>query len=102
MKKLEFIASIRNELLRKKVLHSISDECLLEAIQEIAKNYNVIKKKLNNKSKKLMKGKNERNIIALANKISINKRKKLTNQAGGWLPLIIPTVASILTSLIAK
>ncbi len=31
-----------------------------------------------------------------------SKRKKLVGQSGGFLPILIPTVASILTTLLAK
>ena len=107
MNKLIFLNSVKDEKLRKKIMQSISDDCLFDGIHEIAKNYHTrIKPKLSNKIKKLMKGKNEKNISKYLNKSAKLKSKKskklLMVQSGGWLPLIIPTVASILTSLIKE
>ena len=107
MDKFLFLISIKDEKLRKSVLKTISDDCLFKGLQEIAKNYHTtIKPKLNAKFKKVMKGKNEKNINAFLNKSkkfkSFKSKKKLMTQSGGWLPFIIPTVASIITSLINK
>ena len=99
MDKLIFLNSIKDDKLRKSVLLTISDDCLFNSLQEIAKNYHsIIKPKLSIKNKKLMKGKNEKNIFSYINKSKKFKtkisKKKLMLQSGGWLPIIIPTVAS--------
>ena len=103
MNKLVFIASIKNDLLRKKILMSLSDECLYDALQEIANNYKNKTIKLNPKTRSKLKGTKEKNILAfLKKKLNKKDKYKLIKQSGGWLPVIIPAVASILSSLIGN
>jgi hypothetical protein len=88
--------------LRKKVISEVFDDCLYKALNEISVNTVAGKIPLNNQQKKLLR-KHKITIKKLAcytkNK---NRRKKLVLQSGGFLPILIPTVASILTSLLTK
>lgn len=100
MNKLNFLASIKNDTLRKKILKSISDECLFKAINEIAKNYNTGNIKIHPIKRNKMK-KFDRLIKKLGNdKIKKSTRRRLMLQSGGFLPILIPALTSILTSLI--
>ena len=98
--KLKFIASVKNDFLRKKLLQSMSDECLFKALNEIAINYSKGNIKLTSNQKRRMR-KHEKLIRKLSRKNNKSSYKKsLIKQSGGFLPIILPAVASILTSLI--
>lgn len=100
IEKLKFIAQIKNPLLRKKLLTQISDNCTYQALHEIAVNTVKGKVKLsNNQKRKLNKYKKLLHALSKPTK-DLKKKKKLTIQSGGFLPILIPTVASIITSLI--
>ena len=98
--KLKFISSVKSESLRKKLLESMSDECLFKALNEIAINYSKGNIKLNPHQKRKMR-KYEPIIRRLSRKNNKNSiKKRLIKQSGGFLPIILPAIASILTSLI--
>ena len=100
MNKLQFIASIKDDKLRQKILMTMSDDCIYRALAEISTNAlnnnikltNIQRKKLNKYKRVFNKFSNKVN-----NKIT---KKKLIKQSGVWLPILIPVVASLLTSLI--
>jgi hypothetical protein len=102
IQKLIIISKIKNQSLRKKVLLNLYDECLYKALYEVA--VNTVSKNVPLKKKdKLLLRKHKLKIQKLAcftrNK---QKRKSLISQSGGFLPILIPTIASILTSLITQ
>jgi len=102
MNKLKMIASIKDEKTRKNVLSKISDDCLYKALHEIAVNTVAQKVPLSAKLKKSLR-KHKIKIKKLSCKTNNKKkRKKLVIQSGGFLPILIPAVASIITSLIAS
>jgi hypothetical protein len=102
MNKLKVISLIKNETVRKKVLNDLYDNCLYKALNEIATNTVNKKVSLNSKQKQSLK-KYKTNIHKLSTFTkSKRKRKNLVVQSGGFLPFIIPAVASILTSLLTK
>ena len=102
IEKLLIISKIKDPNLRKKVLVEVSDDCLYKALKEIAINTVGNKVPLTKVIKNQLK-KYRKNIIDLSkntqNKI---KRKKLVVQSGGFLPILIPAIASIITTLLAK
>src|SRR5258708_11319180 len=102
MQQLQFIAKIKDSDLRKKVLKNVADDCLYSALNEIA--LNTVNKKvplsaIDKKSLRKHRVKIQNLACFTKNK---KKRKRLVVQSGGILPFIIPTIASILTSLIAN
>jgi hypothetical protein len=100
--RLRFIASIKNPGLRKKILVSTHDDCLYFALNEIA--LNTIKgnmKLQTQQKKKLHKYKRLLKNLSLKTNNRV-KRRKLVSQSGGFLPILIPTLASILTTLITN
>lgn len=98
--KLKFVASVKNPLLRTKLLSELSDDNLFKALNEIAINYFKGNINLNSKQKRQIK-KYNRLLKRLTNKNS-NKsiKKRLIKQSGGFLPILLPTLASIVTALI--
>jgi hypothetical protein len=101
MEKLKIISKIKDPRLRKKILIEIADDCLYKALNEIA--VNTISKKVPlNRATKTKLRKYKTHIKALASKTK-NKRlqKKLVVQSGGFLPLLVPAVASILGSVLS-
>jgi len=100
--KLSFIASIRNPNLRSKILSDIANDDLYKALNEIALNYQNGNIVLNSKQKNQIK-KYKRLLQRLTIKSNNSTvKKKLIQQSGGFLPILIPTIASIITSLIAS
>lgn len=100
IEKLKLISKISDPKLRKKVLLNLYDECLYKALHEVAVNTVKSKVPLSTKQKKqLIKYKINIQKLACPTKIK-NKRKRLVLQSGGFLPILIPAIASILTSLI--
>src|SRR5258708_39696140 len=102
MQQLQVIAKIKDSELRKKVLKNFADDCLYKALNEIALNTVNKKVPLSAKDKKsLHKHSIKIKKLACFTKDK-KKRKRLVVQSGGILPILIPTIASILTSLIAN
>jgi hypothetical protein len=100
--KLKVISVIKNEKTRKKVLQDLFDNCLYEALNEIATNTVNQKVPLSLKQKQsLRRHKLKLQKLAHFTK-NKTKRKKLTIQSGGYLQFIIPAVASVLTSFLKK
>ena len=90
---------------RKLILNDLGgDQTAYDALHEMA--YNTIKG--NVKLKKSHKRKLKRHdkvlkkFCCLKNKKSLKKRKQLLIQSGGFLPILIPAVASLLTSILSK
>ena len=101
MEKLKIIAKIRDSRLRKKILSEIADQCLYKALNEIAVN-TVSRKVPLNRATKISLRKYKTHINSLARKTS-NRRlqKKLVVQSGGFLPVLIPAITSILGSILS-
>src|SRR5882757_2590978 len=96
IEKLKFIASVKDEKLRKKLLVTLSDNCLYNALNEIAINTVKGNVKLSKKeTKKLKKFKFQIKKLSCKTNDS-RKKKKLIIQSGGFLPILIPAVASII------
>ncbi len=88
---------------RKIVLNDLSeDQTVYDALSEIA--HNTIKGNVKLKKSQSKKLKHHSNVLkqlcCLKNKKNIQKRKKLVVQSGGFLPILIPSIAALLGSLI--
>ena len=81
-----------------------ADETVYKALSEIATNQKKGNIKLDNKqTKKLNRhSKTLKNLCCKKDKLSLKKRKKLVVQSGGFLPILIPTVAAILGSILNR
>lgn len=101
LKKLEVVSNVKSVKLRKKLLKEIScDENVFKALQEIVINTINQNVPLDNKTKKkLRKYKKEFQAFTKVVK-SKQKKKKLIQQSGGFLPAIIPAVLSILSAIV--
>lgn len=100
IEKLKIVSKIKDQTLRKKVLAEIADPCLYKALKEIAVN-TVAKKVPLSKTTKNRLEKFEKQILDLTkNTNSSKQRKKLIVQAGGFLPILIPSILSVLTTLL--
>ena len=100
--KLVLISKIKNIETRKKLITEIFDDCLYKAINEISINTVSGKVPLNKKQKSLLR-KHKLILKKLSCGIkSKSKRKKLVVQSGGIWPILIPAVASVLTTLLTK
>jgi len=102
LEKLVLVSKIKNLELRKKVIAEIFDDCLYKALNEISINTVSGKVPLNKKQKGSLK-----KYKILIKKLSCDiknksKRKKLVVQSGGFWPVLIPAVASVLTTLLTK
>src|SRR5882757_1773832 len=95
--------STLNETKRKNVLSQIGkDETIYNALREIAHNTIKGNVKLNNTQKqKLQRHKKTLKSLCLKCKCA-KRRQKLVVQSGGFLPFLIPAVASLVSSIIAK
>jgi hypothetical protein len=101
MEKLKIISKIKDSRLRKKILSELADDCIYKALHEIA--INTVNKKvpLSTDVKKSLK-KYKSHIQELTKRTSNrSKRKRLVVQSGGFLPLLIPAVASVLGSVLS-
>src|SRR5277367_3373350 len=103
MQKLIIISKIKNPSIRKKVLLSLYDECLYKAFYEIAANTVSKNIPLKRREKNLLK-KHKIILQKLACYTKSKKRRKtlVAQSGGGFLSILIPAIASIITSLIAK
>lgn len=101
LKELYLIANIKKLRVRQEVLKDISDnECIYNALKEIAVNTVNRKIKLNPKQRrKLQKSAFIINEFSKSQK-SRKKKRKLVVQTGGALPILIPAVIALLTNLI--
>jgi len=100
--KLVLVSKLKNGETRKKVIGEIFDDCLYKALNEIS--INAINGKVPfNKKQKILLRKHKILIKKLScNTKSKSKRKKLVVQSGGIWPVLIPAVASVITTLLAK
>jgi len=100
---LELIAKIKNAKTRNAVLKDFSANMkIYEALREIARN--VIKRNvpLNSSQKKKLR-RYKKVIISLSNsKNSKRKKRKLVEQSGGFLPILIPIITGILGEVIGN
>ena len=95
--------STLNEAKRKKVLSDIGqDPTIYHALREIAHNTIKGNVKLNNNQKLKLKRHNKTLKALCVNCKCAKKRKKLVVQSGGFLPLLIPAVAGLISSIISK
>ena len=99
---LNIIAKMNNTN-RKRILSEVGgDDIIYKALKEIA--HNTIKGNVKlNKSQKAKLKTHSRTLKGLctSNKC-LKRRKKLVEQIGGFLPILIPAVASLISSLVAK
>lgn len=100
---LQFIAKIKNRKVRDGILRQWSDDDqFFKVLKEIVEN--AMKKNLPlkaNQKKSLRKYKST--LIQFINpKIPKRKRKQLVSQSGGFLPMLIPAVASFLATALIK
>lgn len=102
LKHLKLISSISNSKKRNAKLKTFADNpSFYEALSEIARNTINMNIPLKNNQKRKLR-KHSKIIKELSQKRKRSKpiRKKLINQSGGFLPILIPTVISILGELI--
>jgi len=90
---------------RKRILTDLSgDQTAYDAIHEIA--FNTIKGNVKLKKSQKAKLKKHQKVLkkfcCLKSKKNIKKRLQLLIQSGGFLPILIPAVAAILTSILNK
>ena len=99
---MKIISKIRDAQLRKRILSEIADDCLYKALHEIA--VNTVKRNVPlSRPAKISLRKYKLHIQNLARKTKNKKlRKRLVIQSGGFLPILIPAVASILGALLNK
>ena len=101
---LRFLASVRNSDLRRKILLEKSDnEQLLRALKEIA--VNVVHRNLpldkSQKVKLQRQGKALKKLASIDPK-SKRRKQKLIKQTGGFLPILIPSLISVLSSIASQ
>ncbi|RWS26470.1 hypothetical protein B4U80_02434 [Leptotrombidium deliense] len=97
---LRYQTRIKKAKVRKAVLDDKCNDCLYNAIHEIT--FNAVRNKIplnSNKIRQLRKSKNL--ILRTSKKVKGKKlRKQLVSQSGGYLHILIPTVAAIIGSLV--
>ena len=99
---LKVIAKLSNAN-RKKVLSEVGgDEILYKALREIAHNTIKGNVKLNKYQKAKLKPYSRTLEELCTSTKCLKRRKKLVVQSGGFLPILIPAVASLIASLVAK
>lgn len=98
---LKIASMIKSKKLRTAFLHDQykADPLLYKAIKEVM--LNIVNKnvKLTDKEKKQL-ARYKHDILNIVKDKSVSRRKKYITQSGGYLPIIIPAVVSLLTSLI--
>jgi len=102
---LRLISQIKNEKKRKVLMKEIcEDETIYKALSEIAKNQIKGNIKLDKKQSKKLKRHSKllKKLCLKKDKITLKKRKNLVVQSGGFLPLLLPTVALILGSILNR
>jgi len=101
MEKLKIISKIRDVRLRKRILSEIADDCLYKALHEIA--INTVNRKVPlSRPAKISLRKYKSHIQSLTRDTNNKKqRKRLVVQSGGFLPILIPAVASVLGSVLS-
>ena len=95
---LELISKIRNRKLRQDVLKDQASK-LYKAIKEISINLMKGNIQLSQRDKKRLY-KYRREIVEIAENANSKRIAIVTSQTGGFLPIIIPLVAQLVTSLI--
>lgn len=98
---LQLAAKIKNLKLRKAFLldQFKHDPKIYKAIKEIAVNLVNKNVKLSSADKKKLR-KYGKEIVHLATDKAKTRRKQHITQSGGYLPIVIPTIVSLLSSLI--
>ena len=88
---------------RNKVLSELGGEDVIyKALREIAHNTIKGNVKLDNSQKAKLKPHTKTLRSLCTSNKCLKRRKKLIIQSGGFLPILIPAVASLISSLIAK
>lgn len=103
MHQLHFISKLKNKKLRTDILKEKSGEDnLFKSLKEII--INLMKKNfpISQKNKKSLKKYKNIFRLYLNSKINKRKRKQLVSQSGGFLPTLIPIVASAIASILIK
>jgi len=98
---LKVIAKIKNHKLRKAILREFrNDECLYRALKEIA--VNTVNRNIKLTPLQIRKLRTSKKIIKqLSLKAKDRKKKRrLVVQSGGFLPILIPAVISIISEII--
>lgn len=103
IKLLEVISAVKKKSLREQILKDLSkNDELFDAISEISKNTVTGRLKLTEKQKSVLK-KYKKVLIEMAMKPKgKRKRKKLIVQTGGFLPILIPTIATLLAVILTR
>jgi len=104
MQFLQFLSSVKNSELRGKILLEKSrDEQYLRALKEIA--LNVVQRNLPlDKAQKVKLQRHSRSLKRLASMDlkSRRRKQKLTKQVGGFSPILIPSLVSVLASIASQ
>jgi hypothetical protein len=98
---LKLVASIKKSATRREILEALSnDETFQKALREIAKN--TVRGAIKLSPSDIKKLKTHKGTIKSLSKkrLSANRKKKLISQSGGFLPILIPIVASLIGELI--
>ena len=105
MKTMHLLCSTQNKKLRKSIIQEMAKhQCFFEAIYEIVNNIHLKNIKL--KNLKSLDKKRLKKFLPLLRKIHScpkNKsiRKKLVVQTGGWLPIVLPVLTTVVGELIS-
>lgn len=103
IKLLDLIGSIKNTRMRNAILRDLSsNKDIFNSLSEICYNLAYENIRISPQDKKKLK-KHKALIVELATKPRVRKKQKeLVSQSGGFLPIIIPLVTSIVGELISK
>jgi len=105
---LRLVASIKNPTLRKQVLLDATRnpetlKCLYMALHELALNTVKGHIPLSPKLKeRLRRAKQGIHIKALATPSNRQNKRRLVVQSGGWIPIVAPIAAAVITKIIDK
>lgn len=102
---LQALTRVKDRDSREVVLKHLGDDKILyDALSEIARNY--LKGNINlstSQSKKIKRhSKVLKELCCKKNRKCAKKRKELLVQSGGFLPILIPAVASIISAIISR
>ena len=97
--KLIVLSHIKHKNERLRILSTIIDQCLYNAIREIAINAVHGNIKLSPPQKQKLR-KHKKIILTLAKPNNTKLNKKLALQSGGFLPILVPAVAAFLGSIL--
>jgi len=105
MKTMHIYCDTKSVKLKKSILEEMSKNvCFFDAIFEIVNNIYLRKLKLKLSPSERKKFKKYLNVLDKIHQHpkSIVKKKKLIKQSGGFLPLILPLLASVITGIVTN